>query len=204
MAKVSRRSALTLAGGTLIIATVNQPPAEAVPTFRLKSRAATLAQFGSQRPSYWGMYAPGVRSRFSTATSLGRDAIALTFDACGGSVTRYDDRLIAALRTYQVPATLFINRTWATNNPGTFKSLLADPLFEIQNHGWLHQPLSVTGRSAYGIAGTRNLSAVWEEVASNNWYMGYYYNHQTTFMRVGTASPMTSRRGQLRGWVNRW
>ncbi|XAS75080.1 polysaccharide deacetylase family protein [Dermatophilaceae bacterium Sec6.4] len=155
--------------------------------FRLQSRAATVAKFAGQRPSYWGFYAPGVHSTFSTATAAGKDAIALAFDACGGTVTYYDAALIATLRKYQAPATLFINRVWATNNQATFKELLADPLFEIESHGWAHIPLSVTGRSAYGIRGTSNVAGVWEEVAADYWWMGYNCNHATRFMRVGTC-----------------
>lgn len=162
-------------------------PADAAVPFRLHSQAATVAAFGSQKPTYWGMYAPGVHSRFSTATAKGKEAIVLAFDACGGSVTHYDADLIALLRKYEAPATLFINRTWAQNNVTTFKELLADPLFEIENHGWAHRPLSVNGRSAYGIAGTSNLAAVWEEVAACYWYMGTYFNHAPRFMRVGTC-----------------
>lgn len=161
--------------------------AQAAVPFRLRSKADTVKAFGTQRPSYWGMYAPAVRTRFSTATTSGRNAVCLTFDACGGRTTRFDAELIATLRKYRVPATLFINRVWATNNPTTFRSLLADPLFEIANHGNRHIPLSVTGRSAYGIAGTRNVGEVWQEVAECYWYMGYYYNYNPRFMRAGTA-----------------
>lgn len=167
--------------------TLGVTPAEASVPFRLASRAATVAKFAGQRPSYWGFYAPGVHSRFSTATSAGHDSIVLAFDACGGTVTHYDAALITLLRKHQAPATLFINRVWATNNPTTFKELLADPLFEIESHGWAHIPLSVTGRSAYGIRGTTNVAGVWEEVAADYWWMGYHYNHTTRFMRVGTC-----------------
>lgn len=155
--------------------------------FRLPSQAATARRYSGQRPTYWGLTAPGVIRRFSTATANGKNAVCLTFDACGGSVTRYDAALIATLRQYKVPATLFVNRTWATNNPSILRSLLADPLFQIENHGHRHIPLSVTGRSAYGIKGTTSVGDVWREIAECNWYLGYYFNHQTRFMRPGTA-----------------
>lgn len=153
----------------------------------LASKASTLAKFGTRRPTYWGMYAPGVISRFSTATTRGRGAVCLTFDACGGSVTRYDAALIAALRANKVPATLFVNRTWAARNPSTFEELLHDPLFEIENHGSSHQPLSVSGRSAWGIAGSRNLSQVWDEIVSAHDYFASTYGYRTRYMRAGTA-----------------
>lgn len=162
-------------------------PAEAASPFLLRSRAETINRYGTQQPTYWGMYASGVHTRFSTATAAGKDAVALTFDACGGSATRYDELLIATLRKYQVPATLFINKVWAHNNLTIFKNLLADPLFEIESHGSAHVPLSVNGRSAYGIKGTTSVGGVWDEVASCYWYMGHYFNHNPRFMRAGTC-----------------
>ena len=36
--------------------------------------------------------------------------------------------------------------------------LASDPLFEIGNHGLLHKPCSVNGRSVYGIAGTADIA----------------------------------------------
>lgn len=163
------------------------PPASASVPFRLPSQAATVARYGGQRPTYWGFSAPGVIRRFSTASANGKGAVCLTFDACGGRITRYDSTLIDTLRKYNVPATLFINRTWFTNNPSIYRSLLSDPLFEIENHGWRHIPMSVTGRSAYGIRGTANISEVWSEIATNYWYQADHFDHTPRFMRPGTA-----------------
>ena len=94
--------------------------------------------------------------------------VALTLDACGGRTgSGYDAELIKTLRRKRVPATLFVNARWIEANPGTFQRLAADPLFEIANHGTAHRPLSVNGRSAYGIAGTSSVADVVEEVAVN-------------------------------------
>lgn len=62
-----------------------------------------------------------------------------------------------------------------------------DPLFEIGNHGTRHVPLSVTGRSAYGEAGTRNVGDVWEELAGNFHYQATTWSHRPRFVRAGTA-----------------
>ena len=101
------------------------------------------------------------------APASGR-VIALTFDACGGpGGSGYDQALIDFLRRHEVPATLFLNSRWIDANPAAFRLLAAEPLFEIANHGTRHRPLSVTGRSAYGIPGTRNAGEVYDEVAGN-------------------------------------
>lgn len=152
----------------------------------LRSRTETVAKFEGQKPTYWGFYAPGVLTKFPT-DGAGKDAVALTFDACGGKVLRYNADLIAALRKHEAKATLMIAMQWAQHNPKIFKELLNDPLFEIGNHGTRHVPLSVTGRSAYGDPGTRNVGEVWDELAGNFHYMADTWGHRPRFMRAGTA-----------------
>ena len=152
----------------------------------LRSRAETVAKFEHDKATYWGFYAPGVLTKFPT-TCAGHDAVALTFDACGGRVLRYNADLIAALRKHEAKATLMIAMQWAQHNPKIFKELLDDPLFEIGNHGTRHVPFSVTGRSAYGDPGTRNVGEVWDELAGNFHYMASTWGHRPRFMRAGTA-----------------
>ncbi|MCE1178784.1 hypothetical protein ACQP1U_12665 [Actinomycetota bacterium] len=48
-------------------------------------------------------------------------------------------------------------------------------------------PLSVTGRSAYGIRGTADLDEVWQEITAAQIYFAREWGHQTRFMRPGTA-----------------
>lgn len=152
----------------------------------LRSREETVAKFGAMKPTYWGFDAPGVLTRFPT-DGAGKDAVALTFDACGGHVLRYNAELIAALRKHEAKATLMIAMKWAQHNPTIFNELLADPLFEIGNHGTRHVPLSVSGRSAYGEPGTRNVGEVWDELAGNFEYQATTWGHRPRFMRSGTA-----------------
>lgn len=116
----------------------------------------------NEKPAEWGQDVSGVITRFDPGKGK---TIALTFDACGGSVKGcgFDRDLIDLLRKENIPATLFINARWIAANPGLFSDLAADPLFEIANHGYAHKPLSVSGRTAYGIAGTKNSAeAAWE------------------------------------------
>jgi peptidoglycan/xylan/chitin deacetylase (PgdA/CDA1 family) len=117
-----------------------------------------------------------------------RRVIALTFDACGGrGGSAYDQALIGFLRRREVPATLFLNSRWIDANPAVFRQLAGEPLFEIANHGTRHLPLSVTGRSAYGIAGTRNAGEVYDEVARNQAELTRLLGVPPRFFRAGTA-----------------
>lgn len=113
------------------------------------------SQHENEKPLEWGQEVTGVITRFDPGKGK---TIALTFDACGGSIKGcgFDADLVALLRKKNIPATLFINARWIEANPGLFTDLAADPLFEIANHGFAHKPLSVIGLKAYGIAGTKN------------------------------------------------
>jgi peptidoglycan/xylan/chitin deacetylase (PgdA/CDA1 family) len=113
--------------------------------------------------------------------------VALTLDACGGPRgSGYDGELIENLRRERVPATLFVNARWIEANPRKFRKLTADPLFEIANHGTEHRPLSVTGRSAYGIDGTSSVAQVIDEVAINQRLINQFTD-APAFFRSGTA-----------------
>jgi len=155
------------------------PPAAPVLT-----RAQVVARYGGLRPHSWGFGGPGVIRDLLTS----RRVIALTFDACGGrGGSAYDQALIAFLRRREVPATLFLNSRWIDANPAVFRQLAGEPLFEIANHGTRHLPLSVTGRSAYGIAGTRNAGEVYDEVAGNQVKLTRLLGVPPRFFRAGTA-----------------
>ncbi|MFI6449397.1 polysaccharide deacetylase family protein [Kitasatospora sp. NPDC050543] len=158
--------------------------AAAVPPAAPVTREQVLLRFGELAPEGWGFDAPGVVGALPTA----EPAIALTFDACGGpDGSGYDEALLDFLRAHRVPATLFLNARWLDANPGPFGELAADPLFEIGNHGTLHRPLSVSGRSAYGIPGTRDAGEVFDEVAGNRDRLTGLLGHPPRFFRAGTA-----------------
>ncbi|WP_405365975.1 polysaccharide deacetylase family protein [Kitasatospora sp. NBC_00039] len=157
------------------------PAAPAGPAF---TRAVAVDRYGAVEPADWGLEVPGV----ITALPDGEQATALTFDACGGpGGSAYDADLIELLRSHDVPATLFLNARWIDANPAEFESLAGDPLFEIANHGTLHRPLSVTGRSAYGIAGTGDAADAYDEVAGNREKLAALLGHPPRFFRSGTA-----------------
>src|ERR1700761_693454 len=148
------------------------------------SRAQVVAEYGRLTPRYWGFGAPGGLRRLPT----NRRVIALTFDACGGpGGSGYDAALISYLRRHEVPATLFLNSRWIDANWATFGRLRGEPLFELANHGTRHRPLSVTGRGAYGIGGTRNAGQVYDEVATNQVKLTRLLGTPPRFFRAGTA-----------------
>ncbi|WP_121413484.1 polysaccharide deacetylase family protein [Streptomyces mirabilis] len=160
------------------------PSATAPSASRAVTRADIVARFGHAVPHTWGFDAPAVVHALPTA----RRVIALTFDACGGpGGSGYDRALIDFLRRREIPATLFINSRWIDANPAIFRRLAAEPLFEIANHGTRHRPLSVTGRSAYGIPGTRSAAEVYDEISGNRTKLTRLLGTPPRFFRSGTA-----------------
>ena len=135
-------------------------------------------------PHEWGETVAGVRTRLATQEKV----IALTFDACGsGKGMRMDSHLIEFLEKEQVPATLFINARWIEPNRAWFDRLAANPLFEIANHGYLHKPASVIGRSVYGIQGTRSVEDLIDEIELNARKIESLTGRKPRFYRSGTA-----------------
>lgn len=161
-------------------AATHPPTGPAVPP--RPSLAEITQRFGGRTPHAWGLDVPGVVTRSNSP------AVALTFDACGGpGGTGVDTRLLAVLRKNKVPATLFLNARWIAANPGMSSELAADPLFELADHGTAHRPLSVSGRSAYGIPGTPSVAAVYEELVSNRAHLESLVAHPSPWFRPGTA-----------------
>ena len=149
---------------------------------------AIIAAHEGQVPQHWGMDIPGVVRTGIEAGAAHPERVFLTLDACGGPHgSGIDERLIAGLREAAVPATLFLNLRWIDANSGLAASLAADPLFELANHGSVHLPLSVTGRSAYGIAGTATVREAAQEVWQNHVALTELTRHAPRWFRPGTA-----------------
>ena len=141
-------------------------------------------RFGAVEPRQWGETVAGVKNRLDTAEKV----IALTMDACGSRTGMgFDARLLAFLEREQVPATLFINARWIGPNQESFTRLAANPLFEIANHGFQHKPASVSGRSVYGIDGTRNVAELVDEIELNAKKIEELTGRRPRFYRSGTA-----------------
>lgn len=143
-----------------------------------------IKKYSKQSPTAWGEFIPGIHRRLHTNEKV----IALTFDACGGPHgSGYDVDIINYLRQMNIPATLFINSRWIDANHETFMTLARTPQFEIENHGYLHKPLSVNGRSAWGIKGTVGVSQIVDEVAMNHRKIERLTGRAPQFFRTGTA-----------------
>jgi peptidoglycan/xylan/chitin deacetylase (PgdA/CDA1 family) len=119
---------------------------------------------------------------------IGTPAIALTFDCCGGpGGDGFDRSVLSALVRHEVAATFFLNARWVRSNPALTRDLAANPLFEIANHGTAHLPLSVTGRSAYGIGGTTDAGTVYDEIMGAQTELAAATGRVPRFFRSGTA-----------------
>ena len=86
-----------------------------------------------------------------------------------------------------VPATMFVSGIWIDSHLAEFRELSQEGLFEIENHGLNHRPLTISGRSVYGITSTRNISGVIEEVGLNAKKIKQLSGKKTKFYRSGTA-----------------
>lgn len=137
-----------------------------------------------QIPKEWGENVTGVKTRLNTTDKV----IALTLDACGGvNGNGYDAELMYYLRTENIPATLFINSRWIDANYWTFWALNRIPIFELENHGTHHRPLSMNGREAWGIKGTTNVGEMVDEVLHNHRKIESITGRAPKFFRSGTA-----------------
>ena len=134
-------------------------------------------------PNSWGEKVKGVITEIDTDDKV----IALTFDACGGKNDGYDEEIIEFLIDKEVPATLFINSRWIDRHLDVFLDLADNPLFEIANHGHRHKPLSVAGKSAYGISGTQGIKEVVEEILYNDEKIYRITGQKPRYFRSGTA-----------------
>lgn len=147
-------------------------------------RQRVVERFAGRMPTQWGEAVPGV----ITHLRPGKREVALTLDACGTARGKgIDNRLIALLEREGIPATLFVSGRWIEANPGEFRRLAANPLFEIANHGDRHRPASVAGRSAYGIAGTAGIAELVDEIELNARRIQDVTGRRPGFFRSGTA-----------------
>jgi len=148
----------------------------------LKDRV--IAEFSEKTPKEWGETVTGVKTRLATNEHV----IALTLDACGSPHGKgFDAQLINYLERERIPATLFINSRWIDANRELFLQLAANPLFETGNHGLLHKPASVNGRSVYGINGTKDVAELVDEIELNAVKIRELTGKKPRWYRSGTA-----------------
>lgn len=175
-----------------------QAPASTPVVVQPPPKAQLVAEFAGRRPTEWGLEVTGVVTRSAAPRTV------ITLDACGGpGGSGFDQELLATLRRLNIPATLFVNARWIHTNRQLAAELGADPLFELANHGWLHRPLSVTGKSAYGIPGTASIAEAYDELTGCQDVLLEAAGQPSRFFRAGTAyfddvaAAMTRRLGLL-------
>jgi peptidoglycan/xylan/chitin deacetylase (PgdA/CDA1 family) len=150
----------------------------------LTNRERIISRFNWKVPREWGERVRGVKTKLNTDQKL----IALTFDACGGPRGNgYDAKLIEYLKNEKIPATLFVSGRWIDANPEIFGELAKEPFFEIENHGLNHKPCSANGRSAYGIAGTKGVEEIFDEIEKNAIKIQNLTGSKPKYFRPGTA-----------------
>lgn len=142
-----------------------------------------MKSFEGVPPNRWGEFFDDVITNINTEEKV----VALTFDACDGSSDSFDEKLIRFLTKEEIPATLFIAGQWIETNHEVFMELSNNPLFEIENHGYDHKPLSVTGARAYNIKGTTSVEEVFDEVYKNQLLIYELTGEYPKYFRSGTA-----------------
>ncbi len=157
---------------------------ESVQPQEIPTREQIIGKFSGRVPHEWGEKVKGVKTRLDTDQKV----LALTFDACGGPKgTGYDAKLIDFLTSEVIPATLFISGKWTDANPDIFRTLTRNPLFEIENHGSKHRPCSATGRSVYGIKGTKSVAEIYDEIELNALEILNLTGRKPKYYRPGAA-----------------
>lgn len=140
--------------------------------------------YGDREVTVFGENIDGVMTDIRTDEKIA----ALTFDACGGPHgSAFDEDLITYLMEERIPATLFINGRWIEENKEIMEMLSQHELFDIENHGYVHKPLSMDGRSAYGIRGTEGIEEVFQEIMKNQQLILSHTGKTPRYFRSGTA-----------------
>ncbi|MEW2264955.1 polysaccharide deacetylase family protein [Streptomyces sp. NPDC047853] len=146
IALVRRATVLCLAGAALTACGTAEVPQAPRPAPSAPSAAPSKAAAPSGPPTL----APGpagLTPVFEHGPRAGGKTVALTFDADmtadqgprAAAGERFDNpRLIEALRTLKVPATVFMTGRWAEEYPDAARSIGRDPRFEVANHSYSH------------------------------------------------------------------
>ncbi len=141
-------------------------------------------EYFNMRPVMWGSNIPGVLNRIKTDKKI----IALTLDACGGKKgSEADTELIDFLIENNIKATVFVNIRWIEKNKALFAKLASSPLFQIENHGVEHRPLSVNSREIYGISGAGSPGRAAFEVEAAGLVIEKLTGRKPVYFRSGTA-----------------
>jgi peptidoglycan/xylan/chitin deacetylase (PgdA/CDA1 family) len=139
-----------------------------------------ISKIENTKPTQFGEFINGVAVKIKTDKKI----VALTLDACQG---KYDNKMFEILQKYNVPATLFVTGRWIEQNQGVFRGLSGNKMFEVENHGANHKPLTVKGQVVYGVQGSKNPQEAFYEINNNANTIEKYTGIRPIFYRSGTA-----------------
>ena len=144
------------------------------------SREDIIKKYSNVSPKEWSETLPGIVQTLDTKD----DVVALTLDLC-----RYklDHELISFLIDEKIPVTFFVSSRWVKEHHDDLAMLASVPTFDIAAHGMRHVPASLSGRSAWGIAGTKNAADLYDEVVLNADELEHLTGVRPRFFRSGTA-----------------
>ena len=145
--------------------------------------AGIIEKYKNKTPRIWALNPAGALKKIKTQEKI----IALTFDICGSPKEELDVSLIDYLVKEKIPAAIFINGRWIKQYPAKFTSLAQNPLFEIENHGMMHKPASISGRGAYHIKGTADARELIKEIDDNGLLIEKLTGRKPLFYRSATA-----------------
>lgn len=152
---------------------------------KLDGQASLMgSKYGQKLPAGWGEFLPGIITHFYT----NKKELVLTLDACGGKKgSHVDIKLINFLIDNKIKATLFVNARWVARNKDILLVMASSGLFDIENHGLSHHPLSVTPQTIYGIKGTGSPESVVYEVELGAMAIKNTVGGNPLYFRSGTA-----------------
>ena len=123
---------------------------------------ACAACAGVARPGVAGLPAGLVEPHMHFVPTGTAPQVAVTLDACMGDV---DMRILTALITNRIAATIFATRRWLDHNPTAVGLLKSHPeLFVVQNHGAQHVPCVIGTEKPYGLTPAGTPDGVFAEV----------------------------------------
>jgi peptidoglycan/xylan/chitin deacetylase (PgdA/CDA1 family) len=115
--------------------------------------------------------------------------LAMTIDLCDGRPDHpLDDALFALLRDERIPAAVFVSGGFASEHADAVRTIAAEPLFSVENHGWEHRPCTTDGRYVFGIRATLDEAGERAEIDREAALLEPLAGRRPRLFRSGTAT----------------
>lgn len=122
-----------------------------------------VREFQKEKASERGNDLPGVLSRFPTKDKK----IALILTACSNQGIQMDEVLLQKLAERKIPAAVFVDQGWLSENGEKLKPYLKSGAVTVENHGLFCRSLSVESQVDKKDGVTGDVDQVYEEVERN-------------------------------------